>query len=110
MKLVAIILTLNEEQDLRRCIASLQGVATDIVVVDCYSTDATLEIARAHSARVIQHEWVNHADQFNWALTQLDPDTDWVLRIDADEYLTPELVADIRERVPSLGPEIEGVY
>ena len=48
--------------------------------------------------------------QFNWALTQLDADTDWVLRIDADEYLTPELVDEIRERLPGIGPEVDGVY
>ncbi|MFN3545091.1 MAG: glycosyltransferase family 2 protein [Thiobacillus sp.] len=110
MKLVAIILAFNEEQHLPRCIASLQSVATEIVVVDCYSSDATLEIARAHGAKVIQHEWLNHATQFNWALTQLDPDADWILRIDADEYLMPELAADIRARLPSLEEEIEGAY
>lgn len=90
MKIVAVILTFNEEQRLSRCIASLRDIANQIVVVDCFSTDNTLEIAITHGVRVIQHEWVNHAVQFNWALTQLDADTDWVLRIDADEYLTDE--------------------
>lgn len=110
MKLVAIILTFNEELHLDRCIASLQGIATEVVVADCYSTDGTLAIAEAQGARVIQHEWVNHASQFNWALTQLQPDTDWVLRIDADEYLTPELVGEIKARLPGLGPGVDGVY
>lgn len=110
MKLVAIILTLNEEQHLQRCIASIQNIANEIVIADCYSTDATLEIARKHWARVIQRPWVNHATQFNWALTQLDPDTDWVLRIDADEYLTPELIAEIQTHLPSVTAEIDGVY
>jgi glycosyltransferase involved in cell wall biosynthesis len=58
---------------------------------------------------VIQKEWVNYAIQFNWALTQLDPDTEWVLRIDADEYLTPELAAEIRAHLPALGCQIDGV-
>ena len=110
MKTVAVILTFNEEQHLGRCMASLDGVASDIVVVDCFSTDRTLEIAREQGARVIQREWVNYATQFNWALTQLDADTDWVLRIDADEVLTPELVAEMQARLASIGPEIEGVY
>lgn len=110
MKITAIILTFNEEQHLARCIASLQGIATEIVVVDCYSTDSTLDIARSYRARVIQHKWANYATQFNWALTQLDAETDWVLRIDADEVLTPELVAEIRERLPNIGPKIDGVY
>ncbi|MCA9179855.1 MAG: glycosyltransferase family 2 protein, partial [Planctomycetales bacterium] len=101
MKTVAVILTFNEEQHLGRCMASLDGVASDIVVVDCFSTDRTLEIAREQGARVIQREWVNYATQFNWALTQLDADTDWVLRIDADEVLTPELAAEIQARLAS---------
>ena len=110
MKLVAIILTFNEEKHLRRCIGSLQGLASQVLVVDCFSTDATVEVARDLGARVIQHPWTNHAQQFNWALTQLDPDTDWVLRIDADEVLTPELVQEIRERLPGIGPQIDGIY
>ena len=110
MNVTAVILTFNEEQHLARCIASAQAVATDVVVVDCYSTDATLDIARAHGARVLQHAWVNHAAQFNWALTQLGADTEWVLRIDADEVLTPALTEEIRTRLPGIGPEIDGVY
>lgn len=110
MKLVAVILTLNEEQHLVRCIASLDGVVSEIVIADCFSTDATREIARAHGARVIQREWMNHATQFNWALTQLDAGTDWVLRIDADEVLTPELAGEIKGRLPGIGPEVDGVY
>lgn len=109
MKLTAIVLTLNESRHLARCLASLQGIATEIVVADCFSTDATLEIARAHGARVIQREWVNYATQFNWALTQLDADTDWVLRLDADEYLTPTLIAEIQACLPGVAPEVDGI-
>ena len=110
MKLVAIILAYNEEKHLSRCIASLKNIATEVVLVDCFSTDATLGIARENGARVIQHRWVNYASQFNWGLTQIDEDTDWVLRIDADEYLTPDLVAQIHSRLPGLQQEIDGVY
>jgi glycosyltransferase involved in cell wall biosynthesis len=109
MKLVAVILTFNEEIHLTRCIASVQEIADEIVVVDCFSTDTTLDIARVHDARVIQKKWVNHAEQFNWALTQLDADTDWVLRIDADEYLTPELIDQIKAGLSCIGSEIDGV-
>lgn len=108
--LTIVILTFNEEKHLARCIASVQAVATNVVVVDCSSTDATLDIARARGARVLQHAWVNHAAQFNWALTQLGADTEWVLRIDADEVLTPALIEEIRTRLPGIGPEIDGVY
>ena len=109
MKLVAIILTFNEAQHLARCIDSLQGIADQIVVADCFSTDATLDIAHAHGARVIQREWVNHAIQFNWALTQLDAGTDWVLRIDADEYLTSDLVAEFKTGLLGVGSEVDGI-
>jgi len=109
MTLTAIILTFNEEKHLARCIESLAGLVDVIVVADCFSTDATRAIARAHGARVVQRAWVNHATQFNWALTQLDAGTAWVLRIDADEVLTPELAAALRARLPVLGPEIDGV-
>jgi hypothetical protein len=80
-----------------------------VLVADCFSTDETLAIAQAHGARMVQRAWVNYATQFNWALTQLDGDTDCVLRLDADEYLTAELAAEIRARLPGPGPEIDGV-
>ena len=105
----AIVLTFNEELHLARCIKSLDGIASEVLVVDCFSTDATLEIAQKYGARVVQRAWVNHATQFNWALTQIDANVDWVLRIDADEVLTPELVDQVRTRLPSLGSEVEGV-
>jgi glycosyltransferase involved in cell wall biosynthesis len=110
MKLVAVILTFNEEQHLERCIASVKEIASQIVVVDCFSTDGTVAIAQANGARVIQRKWVNYATQFNWALTQLDSDAEWVLRIDADEYLTPDLVTEIKAKLPSVGPQVDGVY
>ena len=107
--LTVVILTYNEERHLARCIASLQGLDAQLLVADSFSTDRTLEIAREHGARVVQHPFETQARQFNWALTQLEPDAEWVLRIDADEILTPELVSEIRERLPRLGDEIDGV-
>ena len=108
MKLAAIILTLNDSQHLQRCLTSLEGVVDQVLVADCFSSDDTLRIAKENRARVVQHEWINYATQFNWALTQLDVDTDWVLRIDADEYLTPELATEIRDRLSGLGEEVDG--
>lgn len=110
MKLVAVILTLNEARHLPRCLASLAGVADSVLIADSFSTDDTLRIAQEHGARVVQHPFTNHATQFNWALTQLDSDTDWVLRIDADEVLTPALAAEICTRLPGIGPEVDGVF
>ena len=110
MTITAIILTFNEERHLARCIASLLGVADRIVVVDSHSTDATQQIAQNAGASILQHDFVNHAQQFNWALTQLPSDTDWVLRIDADEVLTPALADEIRAQLPKLDAGTDGVY
>lgn len=110
MRVTAIVLTLNEQRHLRRCLRSLEGVADDILVVDSSSTDETGRVAREHGATFVSHEWKNHATQFNWALSQLGPSTEWVLRVDADEYLTPELAAELRRILPSVGREVAGVY
>ena len=109
MKIVAIVLTLDEELHLDRCLKSVGEIATLLLVVDSGSTDRTLEIARKHGATVMKRAWTNHAEQFNWALDQLDADTDWVVRIDADEYLTTRLVSDLRQTLSQLKPEISGV-
>jgi glycosyltransferase involved in cell wall biosynthesis len=110
LDITAIILTYNEQQHIERCITSIRDLVANIYVIDCFSTDQTKEIALNLGAQVYEHAWVNYATQFNWALTKLDPDTEWVMRIDADEYLAPELAADIAARLPELGPEIGGVY
>ncbi len=110
MKVVAIILTFNEEIHLGRCIESIKNVVDEVVVVDSYSSDKTLDIARQGGARVLQKHWVNHATQFNYALTQLEQDVDWVLRIDADEYLTPELACEIQQEITRVPDRVEGIY
>lgn len=91
----AIILTKNEEVNLPECIKSLKGFAKRIVVIDSGSEDRTVEIAHSMGAEVYVHEFVTHAKQFNWALDNIGIDTKWVLRIDADERLTPELICEL---------------
>lgn len=110
MKLTAIVLTWNEEMHIERCLNSLQGVADDVYVVDCFSTDQTVEIAERCGATVLQNKWLNHAAQFNWGLENLVGKHDWILRIDADEYLTPDLKAEIKQKIPDLGLQVSGVY
>lgn len=110
MKIVAVVLTLNEAQHLARCLGSVEGVVQGMLVVDSFSTDPTVSIAEEFGARVVQHPFLTQAVQFNWALTQLDPDTDWVLRLDADEYLTPELAAEIRDRLSAVSSAVDGIF
>lgn len=111
LDLTVVILTKDEELHIRRCIENVLPIAKTIYLVDSYSTDKTLEIATAYpNVRVIQHKWANnYALQFNWALDQLPADTGWVLRLDADEYLLPELVEEIRQKLPTIGEETSGV-
>jgi glycosyltransferase involved in cell wall biosynthesis len=112
MKITAVILTFNEEIHLARCIESLLPLTHDIIVVDSLSTDRTIEIARKYGARVLERAWENnHSIQINWALTELDSNqTEWVLRIDADEVLTPELVSELKQVMPTLSHETVGIH
>ncbi|MFA7235493.1 MAG: glycosyltransferase family 2 protein [Phycisphaeraceae bacterium] len=105
----AIILTYNEQVHLERCIRSLKPVAKNIFVIDSHSTDETRRIAASLGAVVLEHDWVNYATQLNWALDHCDIGTEWVLRIDADEYLTDELAAEIENRLDELPAEVAGV-
>lgn len=89
--LTVVILTRDEAQHIGRAIDSVAGVATRVVVVDSGSTDATCAVAAARGAEVLHNEWVNHATQFNWALTHAGIDTAWTLRLDADEIVLPAL-------------------
>jgi len=97
----AIILTRDEALHLPRALASLQGVATRVIVVDSGSTDATCQIARNMGAEVWVHPWTNYAQQFNWALDRL-AHGGWVLRLDADEYVTPALATQISAGLPDV--------
>lgn len=113
MKLTVIILTYNEELHLSRCLESVLQLTPNIVVVDCFSKDRTLEIAQTFGARVLQRAWDgSHSTQVNWALnqlTQLPIQTEWVMRIDADEVLTQDLVSQIKNTLPKVSSQINGI-
>jgi glycosyltransferase involved in cell wall biosynthesis len=90
------IVTHNEEANLARTLASVQG-ADQIVVVDSHSTDRTVEIANTFNATVISRDWPGFAEQKNFAIAQCSGD--WVLSLDADEELSPELQTEIRAAI-----------
>jgi glycosyltransferase involved in cell wall biosynthesis len=103
-------LTFNEEIHISRCIESVKNISENIFIVDCYSTDRTVEIAKNLGAKVFQHKWEkNYAKQFNWALENLPITTKWVLRLDADEYLLPELVDEIKQKLDTLPESVAGI-
>lgn len=87
------IVTLNEEKNLPRCLASVAGLAAEIIVMDSGSADATREIAAAAGARVVHQDWLGYRDQKNAALAHCTQP--WVLALDADEELSPALRAEI---------------
>lgn len=110
LDLSVIILTYNEELHIRRCLENVLPFAKKVFVVDCFSTDKTKEIASHLGAEVVEHAWPgNQAEQFNWALDNLPISTEWVLRLDADEYLLPELVEELREKLPTLPEDVTGI-
>lgn len=104
--LTTIILTKNEEKHIARAIKSVKGISERVVVVDSGSIDRTVKIACELGAQVLENPWVNYATQFNWGLDQLPEDTQWVLRLDADEYVTPKLHAQIAEALKTTGDDV----
>ena len=107
--LTVIILTKNEESNLEKCIASLQNVPKRVAVIDSFSTDATVELAKSLGAEVFEHPFENHSAQFNWAIENIGIDTAWVMKVDADEEFTPELAAEIEEKLDNLPENVNGV-
>ena len=89
------LITLNEERNLPRALRSVEGIADEIVVVDCGSQDGTQEIARGHRAKVVPREWTNFADQKNFAAATAT--NDWILSLDADEELSDGLRKSLLE-------------
>lgn len=108
LDLSVIILTYNEELHIRRCLENVCQFSKKVFVVDSPSTDKTVEICREFpNVEVVVHKYPgNQAEQFNWALDNLKIETEWVLRLDADEYCTTELVKEMREKLPSIPDDI----
>jgi glycosyltransferase involved in cell wall biosynthesis len=102
-----LILTLNEEKDLPRCLASAEG-CDDVVVLDSGSTDRTLEIARAAGARTFHRRFDTFAGQRNFAQREIPFRHRWVFHLDADERFTPELRAECRQA--ALREDVDGFY
>lgn len=106
----AIVLTYNEELNLPACLESLQGWVSEVYAVGSGSTEGTAQIAPPYSTKLVTHPWRNYATQFNWTLDNLPLPGEWVLRLDADETVTPELVEELRLRLPCLPSTVTGLY
>ncbi|MFZ5919796.1 MAG: glycosyltransferase family 2 protein [Chloroflexota bacterium] len=104
-KLSVLLPVFNEEAIIRDCLESVKW-ADEILVVDSYSTDKTLDIAREYGARIIQHEYVNSAKQKNWAIPQCK--YEWVLQIDADERVESALQEEIQRVLINIPLDVDG--
>ena len=94
--LTVVILTKNEEKNLRKCVESFRGVAKRFVIVDSFSTDRTEALCKELNAELqkigsrldfYQNKWVSYAEQLNWGLQNTDIDTEWSMRMDAYEEI-----------------------
>jgi len=104
----AIVLTFNEERNIRECLASLVGWVEQLFVVDSGSTDATVAIAREMGAEILVHGFEHYGAQRNWALDNCPVRAPWVLNIDADERVTPEMRASIERTLATDDPSACG--
>ncbi|MEQ8154219.1 MAG: glycosyltransferase family 2 protein [Clostridiaceae bacterium] len=111
--LTVVILTKNEENNLRKCIESFKGIARRFVIVDSFSTDGTKnlceELGKCENISFYENRFIDYATQLNWGLKNTDITTKWTMRMDADEEVTPELVNEIENKLPILEGNIKGI-
>ena len=107
--LTAIVLVFNEERHIERLLDNLRPLCKAVFVIDSHSTDRTVALAKDGGAQVLTHTFDNYARQFDWGLHNARIETRWVMRIDADELLTPELIGELEDRLPLLSEETTGV-
>lgn len=112
MDISTIVLTYNEEKHIERCLRNALKISKKVYVIDSPSTDRTQELCKSFSnVELIEHFYPgNQAEQFNWALSNLDIHTKWILRLDADEYLSDELIDEIRVKLPLLEDGVTGIH
>jgi glycosyltransferase involved in cell wall biosynthesis len=93
MQLSVVIITFNEERNIRRCLESVKDIADEIVVIDSFSKDLTKSICHEFGVRLIENPFEGHIQQKNFAIDQAT--NDWILSLDADEALSEELKTSI---------------
>ena len=95
MKISLCVITLNEEEDLQRCLASCRDVVDEMIIVDSGSIDNTKQVAQEYGAKFFYHPWSGYVDQKNYAIRMAT--NDWILSLDADESLSPALIDEIEK-------------
>ncbi|WP_373032901.1 glycosyltransferase family 2 protein [Sulfurovum sp.] len=108
LPITAIIMTYNEERNLRECLESVYEYIDDIIIVDSFSEDKTEEIAREYTGKFYPNKWINYSKQYLWGIANTDIKNEWVLRLDADERWTKEGFDELRKIVEE--DKADGVY
>ena len=108
--IAAIILTKNEEKHIARCINSLKGICNEVFVIDSFSADRTCEIAEELGAKVYKNPWKNYATQFNYGVYQCPIQSEWIWRIDADEFLEGNIGIAVKNVLSNCPADVNGVY
>ena len=107
--IAVVILAYNESIHLPRALDHVRSFAKEIFVIDSFSTDDTVNLAKAAGAQVLQHEFQNYARQFEWALENAPITADWVMRLDADEIIESDLAEEIKSKLPTQPLEVTGI-
>lgn len=108
-KVAVVILTYNEELNIAQALGSIKGWADEVFVLDSFSTDRTVDIASEYECSIVQNKFENYAKQRNFALDQLAIASEWILFMDADEWL-PDILKEEITRVINSSPEENGFY
>ena len=109
LDIAVVILTYNEERHIERCIQSIKKYSDNIYIIDSYSTDNTIQICKSLNVNILQNKFINQSKQFTWALDNINFKTEWILRLDADEYLEDNLIIEIKNKLPNISKDIVGV-
>jgi glycosyltransferase involved in cell wall biosynthesis len=110
LPVTAIILTYNEEKNIEACLRSIADWCPEIFIVDSGSTDGTKEICGKYPVRIYEHRFVDHPDQWHWALNNLPVTGEWLLPLDADYVISAELRRDVALAVLKPEPGVNGYY
>lgn len=104
-----IILTFNEERNIRECLESVKDLGAELFIVDSGSVDRTLDIAKEYTSQIFVHPFENYSRQRNWAFENLPLKTEWILNMDADHRMTAELAEELKKRFSNqISPHITG--
>lgn len=113
LDLTVVILTKNEENNLKKCIESFNGIVKRFVIVDSFSTDGTKklceDLGKKNNISFYENKFIDYATQLNWGIKNTNIDTKWTMRMDADEELTPELVKEFKEKLHNISNDINGI-